>query len=68
MIGKLICWFFGHDERRLTKKEVEDLQALAAATSHNQGLDRSLSARKRVCRRCDEERFTRPRRTKVVVA
>lgn len=68
MIAQLLCRIFGHSERRLTKKEVQKLQELAAATSGHQGLDRTLSARKRICRRCEEERFTRPRRSKVAPA
>lgn len=62
MIAAILCRIFGHKERRLTKKEMRALHDLASATSHHQGLDKSLSARKRVCRRCEATRFTRERK------
>lgn len=57
MIGKLLCKLFGHDERRLTKKESDKLA---------QSVDPGTVKRQRVCRRCDAARTTRPRTTKVV--
>lgn len=62
MIAALLCRLFGHKERRLTKKERDELGDVAYGRSDMEAL--AAVHRHRVCRRCEAKRTTRERKTK----
>ena len=54
ILGGIICYFHGHDWRRLTKKDADVPLTLPFGTLMNQI---------RICRRCGAERIAKQRKT-----